>query len=476
MASIQPRGYTVKTNTPARLATATTHEGKAVRPQGVMAELTRTASACLLFENTFYESGEDIATRLYNLVLRAPLLDVLHLAQDLRHKHGLRHAPLWLLNAALDHPALDQDDHINRRYMLQTVIANVCGSRGDMPGEMLALYRQKNAKRPLAKALARGLARAIESFSSYALQKYAARGAYRLRDVMFLVHPTPRDEVQAQWFKLLADDELPAAYTWEVELSSGRGKREVFEEMLRGNKLGALAILRNLRNMDQAGVSHSLVADSLLRSVESSKFGILPFQFVSAARAVPSMEPMIEKAMLSGITNFALEQGSHNGKLLAGHTLLMVDVSLSMKDAMSERSTLDRSDAAGAMAVLLREVCEEVSVFDFNNEPREVPARRGFALRDAIRKPSGATYTAQSTEFALGKVRQRIGRYPERIIIITDEQSTFGDSTLPALPKGSSGYVMNVAPYQNGIAWGKWTTISGFSENLVKFIVQAEQQ
>lgn len=35
---------------------------------------------------------------------------------------------------------------------------------------------------------------------------------------------------------------------------------------------------------------------------------------------------------------------------------------------------------------------------------------------------------------------------------------------------------MNVAPYQNGIAWGRWITISGFSENLVKFIVEVEAE
>ena len=60
---------------------------------------------------------------------------------------------------------------------------------------------------------------------------------------------------------------------------------------------------------------------------------------------------------------------------------------------------------------------------------------------------------------------------PERIVIVTDEQS---HDALRPLPAGTKGYVMNVAPYQNGIAWGRWTTISGFSENLVKFIVEVE--
>ncbi len=458
----------MKTNTRTNLS-ARTHEGLAVRVSP-MTELRRTASACLLFEDTFYESGEDIAKRIHGLVQRASLDDVLRLAQDLRHRHGLRHAPLWLLNAALDHPARAQ-----HRDNLVTVIANVCGSRGDMPGEMLSLY-WKNGKRPIAKALRDGLARALQSLGSYAIQKYAARGAIRLRDVLFLTHAKPRDAEQEPWFEMLANDTLPAADTWEVALSGGADKRETFETMLREGKLGALAVLRNLRNMQERGVPRGVIADGLKRAVALSKLGVLPFQFVAAARVVPALEPDIEAAMISGIRRFMSESGDDfTVSLLNGHTVLLVDVSGSMQDKLSAKSTLNRSDAAGAMAILLREVCNEVSVFDYNTTVREVPARSGFALRDAIRRPSNGTYTGASAKAVLDEVTRRLGRAPERIIVITDEQTDRFGGALPALPKETRGYVMNVAPYQNGIAWGSWTTISGFSENLVKFIMSVEQ-
>lgn len=459
----------MKTNTRATHS-ARTHEGLTVSRVSPMTELRRTASACLLFEDTFYESGEDIAKRIHGLVQRASLDDVLRLAQDLRHRHGLRHAPLWLLNAALDHPARAQ-----HRDNLVTVIANVCGSRGDMPGEMLSLY-WKNGKRPIAKALRDGLERALQSFGSYALQKYAARGAIRLRDVLFLTHAKPRDAEQEPWFEMLANDTLPAADTWEVALSGGADKRETFEDMLREGKLGALAVLRNLRNMQESGVPRGVIADGLKRAVALSKLGVLPFQFVAAARVVPALEPDIEAAMISGIRRFMSESGDDfTVSLLNGHTVLLVDVSGSMQDKLSAKSTLNRSDAAGAMAILLREVCNEVSVFDYNTTVREVPARSGFALRDAIRRPSNGTYTGASAKAVLDEVTRRLGRAPERIIVITDEQTDRFGGALPALPKETRGYVMNVAPYQNGIAWGSWTTISGFSENLVKFIMSVEQ-
>lgn len=450
----------MKTNTRTNLS-ARTHEGLAVRQPDVMTELRRTASACLLFEDTFYESGEDIAKRLHGLVQRAPLDNVLRLAQELRHVHGLRHAPLWLLNASLDHP-----NRAQHRDNLVAVIANVCGSRGDMPGEMLALY-WKNGKRPIAKALRDGLERALQSFGSYALQKYAARGAIRLRDVLFLTHAKPRDADQEPWFKMLADDTLPVAETWEVALSGGADKRTTFETMLREDKLGALGVLRNLRNMIEAGVPQGVIADGLKRAVASAKFGVLPFQFVAAARVVPALEPDIEAAMLGAVKRLDMR--------LDGHTVILTDVSGSMQDKLSAKSTLNRADAAGALAILLREVCEAVSVFDYNTTVHEVPARRGFALRDAIRRPSGGTYTGASAKAVLDGVARRLGHAPARIIVITDEQADRIHGALPALPAETRGYVMNVAPYQNGVAWGRWTTISGFSENLVKFIMSVEQ-
>lgn len=466
----------MKTNTRSTFS-ATTHEGLSVPRVGPLAELRRTASACLLFEDTFYESGEDIAARIHGLVQRAPLPDVLRLAQDLRHRNGLRHAPLWMLNASLYHPQRHEGQNGD---LLATVIANVTGSRADLLGELLAMY-WKDGKRPLAKVLRKGLARALVGLSSYAIQKYAARGPIRLRDVLFLTHAKPRDAVQAEWFKMLADDTLPAAETWEVALSGGANKRATFESMLSEGKLGALAVLRNLRNMHEAGVSSADIRVGLLNATEKAKFGVLPFQYIAAARAVPSLEEDIERSMLMGVRRFMQDNVTEdtiqsNTNLLSGHTLLMVDVSGSMRDGLSSKSTLNRADAAAAMAILLREVCEEVTVLDYNTVVREVPARRGFALRDAFRSPSGGTYTGQATKAGIVEVARRLGRAPERVIVITDEQASHVSGPLPAITAATKGYVMNVAPYQNGIAWGNWTTISGFSENLVKFIMDIEAE
>jgi 60 kDa SS-A/Ro ribonucleoprotein len=57
--------------------------------------------------------------------------------------------------------------------------------------------------------------------------------------------------------------ELSAPDTWEVALSSGADKRAAWERLLREQKLGALALVRNLRNLREAGVEESLVVTAL---------------------------------------------------------------------------------------------------------------------------------------------------------------------------------------------------------------------
>jgi hypothetical protein len=95
-----------------------------------------------------------------------------------------------------------------------------------------------------------------------------------------------------------------------------------------------------------------------------------------------------------------------------------------------------------------------------------VPARRGFALRDAI----DASQRHNSTQ--LGKAVAGLNRQEkyDRLIVITDEQA---EDTLSA-PNGT-GYVINVASYKNGVGYGKWTHIDGWSEAVVEYIRLLEQ-
>jgi hypothetical protein len=149
---------------------------------------------------------------------------------------------------------------------------------------------------------------------------------------------------------------------------------------------------------------------------------------------------------------------------LPGRTVLLVDVSGSMMAALSRRSEMLRTDAAYGLAILLREICEKAITFTFSDNLVEVPPRRGFALRDALEasQPHSATYLGR----ALEKIREKY----ERIIVITDEQA---HDQVPG-PRGR-GYMINVASNKNGVGYGPWTHIDGWSDAVVEYIRALEQ-
>jgi hypothetical protein len=138
-----------------------------------------------------------------------------------------------------------------------------------------------------------------------------------------------------------------------------------------------------------------------------------------------------------------------------------------MGAAVSSKSDIHRIDAAAGVAILLRELCEDVEVLTFSNQVVQVPARRGFALRDAIMgsQPHGGTYLGQ----AVGAVNTQ--RKFDRLVVLTDEQSA---DRVPA-PAGK-GYVINVASEKNGVGYGPWTHIDGWSEACIDYLQQLENQ
>jgi|HubBroStandDraft_6_1064221.scaffolds.fasta_scaffold01269_3 60 kDa SS-A/Ro ribonucleoprotein len=422
--------------------TTRTHEGAPAQNISSELQLRRSVLACLLWEDQFYEDGVEIAGRIQSLVSKVSAEKVAALALEARGEMKLRHVPLLLVR--------EMARLKTHRELVSQTLAQVI-QRADELAEYVAIY-WKDGKVPLSAQTKKGLAKTFHKFDEYQLAKYDRNGPIRLRDVLFLCHAKPRDVQQAALWKRLIEGELQTPDTWEVALSSGADKRDAWERLLRERKLGALALLRNLRNMKQAGVDESLV----LGGIDAMNTGrVLPFRFLAAARYVPQWEEALERAMLSSLT----EQ-----EKLPGHTVLLVDISGSMTAALSRRSEMLRTDAAYGLAVLLREICEKVVVFTFSDDLAELPPRRGFALRDALHasQPHNGTY--------LGRALEKIRETYDRIIVITDEQT---HDRVPG-PQGR-GYVINVASNKNGVGYGAWMHIDGWSEAVVEYIRALEQ-
>lgn len=417
-----------------------THEGAAAPALTDSQRLRRSVLSCLLFEGTFYEDGEDIAVRILDCASRVPAGEVSALATEARQRHNLRHVPL-LLGLALT----------RRGEMVEATLAGIL-QRADEPAEFLALL-WADGKSPVPHAVRRGIAQALQRFDEYQLAKWGRTGPITIKDILKLCHPEPEnDEQSALWARALTGN-FVTPDTWEVALSSSADKRETWERLLAEKRLGDLALLRNLRNMAQAGIEKTAIAANM---AERQWRKVLPFRFLAAARAVPQWEDIIDAALLSLQPEIRLD----------GHTIIVVDVSGSMDDPLSAKSDLTRMDAACGIAVMAREMCQSVSIYSFSQEMAQIPPRRGLALRDAIMgsQPHSATY--------LGAALKAIAPHEpgdSRLIVITDEQAHDEPHYW-----GRKRYVVNVAPYKTGIGYGGVTHIDGFSERVLDFINEIE--
>jgi 60 kDa SS-A/Ro ribonucleoprotein len=457
-------------NRTGRTAAATVtlnHEGTVVKRLNAYQQLRRAVLSCLLWEDDFYEDGKSVADRIKELVTVVEPEKVAAVAKEARGKFKLRHVPLLLARELARGTK-------QARLVVADLLFDII-QRPDELTEFLAIY-WKEKRQPLSAQVKKGLARAFGKFGAYSFAKYNRDGAVKLRDVMFLSHPDPRNcydpypecgngKFKEEVFKKLADKTLESADTWEVNLSAGKDKAETFTRLIKEKKLGALAVLRNLRNMVEAKVDENIIVDAL-DNMDTER--VLPFRFITAAKYAPTLEAAIERAMFRCLDGM---------EKLTGRTALVVDTSPSMWMAnVSSKSEMNRFEAAAALAILLREICSDVRIFAFNKQSYDVPARRGFALRDAIAQTKEGYSCGGYAVDAANKWGY------DRIIVLTDGewhyshlQERAGDcKVVSPAPLTDKAYMVNVSTTKNGVGYGKWTSIDGWSEAIVEFIQQSE--
>ena len=464
----------MRVNTAEKKALIYTHEGAVAVFINPVDQLRRSVMSCMLWEGEFYEDGQSIAKRIQDATVevlkqKGGADTVANIAFEARTNMKLRHVPLLLLASLIQSKAKEV------REVVAGAIAHVV-QRPDEMGELIALYwKLNNGRKMLPAQMKKGLAMAFQKFDAYSLGKWNSdSSAVKLRDVLFLTHAKPKDQAQAELWKKVVDKTLESPDTWEVSLSGGANKKETFTRLLAEDKLGALALLRNLRNMQQAGVE----IESIRKGLGTMKTErVLPFRFITAAKYAPQLEPQLEQAM------FRCLAGQEK---LVGKTVLIVDCSGSMHGQISDKSELDRLSAAAALAMLLREVCDDIAVYATagsdgtrTHATMLIPPRRGFALRDLL------SYTETSRKIGGGGiflkqvidyVRKEEKGEADRIIVISDEQDCdIVNKPSSAKPFGRNNYFINVASNKNGIGYGDWVHIDGWSEAVLSYIEQFEK-
>lgn len=467
----------------------TTFEGGDGYARDTKSELFLLAVTNMVSENTFYETAEKRDTRYAELVHQATLADPDWTARFLawlRGEANMRSASLVGV-AEFAKARLDAGLDGMSRQVVDSVL-----QRADEPGEMLAYWTSVHGKN-VPKPVKRGIADAVKRlYTQRSLLKWDSdtRG-FRFGDVLNLTHPSADTEEQAQLFLHALDlrhghaETIPpelrmllqrrvlmdmpvkqrrqclrapgaagvlrdAGMTWEALAGWLQGPMDAAAWEAVIPSMGYMALLRNLRNFDQAGVSDK-VADEISRRLadpeQVAKSRQLPMRFLSAYRAAPSLRWAwaLERAITLSLANIPT---------LGGRTLILVDTSGSMNSGFSKDGTLMRWDAAALFGIALGSRCEHADVVSFSDTYFGGDGSKTFALRAAEsllraveRWKDGGYFIGGGTD-TVGAVHRHLAGH-DRVVILTDEQHMRGsvDDTVPA---GTPLYTWNLAGYERG--------------------------
>lgn len=435
--------------------------GKLSAKQGELCLLKRCVFANLLWEDLAYENGVKVSSEISRLIPLCRPEDVYQVALDARLFQKLRHTPLFI--------AAEMCKYEGHRKYLGNLLPQII-TRVDMISDFLALY-WKDGRKPIPNQVKRGLAQSFNNFDEYQFAKYDRENQVKIRDVMFMCHPTPKTKEQEVLFKKIANQTLEKPNTWEVRLSSGEDKKSVWTDLINTRKIGGLAMLRNIRNMMKADVN-KLVIEEGISKLSSSM--LLPLDFIKASYESPEFKRQLEVAMKNSYSRLPR---------IPGKSLIIIDVSGSMDFYLSGKSSFTRIIAASALAILAINQCEDVEIVCTGGtayHPKhfhiKYPAM-GFDLIEQIKKSREFTgYGGIYTRDCLDWCRKLFsGEEIDRIIVFSDSQDCDSSKKLPR-PFGKRNYICDVSAHTRGINYkGVWTAeISGFSEHFLTYIAAIE--
>lgn len=357
--------------------------------------------------------------------------------------------------------------------------------RADEPGQMLA-YMARYSEVKAGKALKlpqpfkRGIADAVRRlYTEFNFLKWdSSNAAFRFADVIELTHPSPdpAKAYQGPLFEyilahrhgrangvpealrairrnaLLRSEGEPkdwldsevlraAGMTWEDAMSAVGGKlpkKDVWEAMI--PNMGTFALVRNLRNFTDAGISNNirnLVALKLDDEAEIRRSMMFPFRFLAAYSANKN------NLQWAYPLEQALNHSLANVPSLPGRTLILVDRSGSMFGNISAATELDMADQAAIFGTALALRAENADLVEFGTGAQRVAFKKTDSVLPLLKKfhAMGGTNTPQALATFFAK--------HDRVIIITDEQhSSWGGDWVTHVVGQTPVYTWNLQGYR----------------------------
>lgn len=283
--------------------------------------------------------------------------------------------------------------------------------RPDDMSEIFAAVDMLGGKR--SHAMIRGFADYMSGLSEYSVMKYQMKGKrYNMYDLINIIHPKNGNGVIDDYM----NGKLEAADTWEVNISTGQDN---WKNMVEGNRLGYLALIRNLNNIldedvDDEWVKRNLV-DQLINEVSIKKSLVFPYQIYTAYRNLKVQSFAVITAL---DTAFRIACG--NMPKLEGNSVIMLDVSGSMDDRYGDKSSLTIKEvgACYAAALYINGNCDFIK---FGNRAKSATFKKACGPFQVIREMCENDGCGYGTDIApaFGLINDK--KY-DRIFVVSDMQ------------------------------------------------------
>ena len=411
------------------------HEGALAWEMDVRAELYAAVVTASL-SDTFYEKANTRLHRIKELVAQNEPLFVAKLAVYTRTHMHLRSVSL-VLAAELAHR------HAGDSLVSRTISRVIC--RADEITELLAYYQLRNERKGtkklnrLSKQVQKGIALAFNKSDEYQFAKYNRPADIKLRDALFLVHPKAKNAAQQALFDKIVQNTLATPYTWETELSAlGQEAFETdeqrqqawaakWEELLDSNKLGYMALLRNLRNILEAKVSAAHIGRLCAylaneKAVQNAKQ--LPFRYLAAYREMLNLKSGYTTRVLTALEE-AVKISIQNVKGFGEKVPVVIacDVSASMQKAVSAHSKIQLYDIGLLLGMLLQQQCRHVITGMFGNTWKIINLPRNNVLanvQEFYRREGEVGYFTNGHLVIRDLVRRKVKA--DKVMLFTDCQ------------------------------------------------------
>jgi 60 kDa SS-A/Ro ribonucleoprotein len=448
-------------------------------PLQMLYELTVST---LFGKSTFYKTSDQLVQELRKHVATAVKNDnmdfVANLAIHARTEMNIRTMPLVLVVEFANELRKQNKLYQHTRQLVCDVIQRA-DQITDMYAYALEVFGSKN-KVPMA--IKRGVADAFNKFGEYNFAKYNRDGAVKFRDVLRIVHPEAKDARQGMIFEKIMKETLEAPYTWEVELSKNgqlpeaerKTKSALWTELVMSGKVGYMALLRNMRNIVEAGVGSSTVrhlANVLSDPANVLKSKQLPFDFVEAYKIVKPLNGTLATAVSQ-----AIDVSVGNLPELGKKLWVIIDYSGSMgsDDGVPiNTATLLASSllkAAGRTA-------EDIAVTLFGSAAKTL---KGVDVNNSVLGIQRELLThrrgniAGSTDFdAALREYNSLGFVPDTIVVFTDgEVNRFPYAHVRAIGNKAVKLTVNLAAASTTpmSPCDGWFAVAGWSSAMFKWI------